>query len=258
MTFVRAIRASFIFLTRIPVGGFPYTREEWRWACAHFPLVGLVLGALHGLIFWALLPLSPLAAASIMLGISTLLTGAFHEDGLADTSDALGGAFDREKLQLILKDSRVGTYGAVAVCFSLGTRAALWTATQHGYSGWQLVAVSAFASCASRTFPVLQMSVMPYATEQGAKSRDVARAGVPQVLIAIVYPVVFALIACNTLGVAWMRLAAGAGVGLALTLLTAYRYHVRLGGLAGDFLGATQQLCEIGIWCALAWAVPHA
>ena len=103
----------------------------------------------------------------------------------------------------------------------------------------------------------MQMTVMPYATEQGAKSRDVARAGVPQLLTAMAYPIVFALIACNTLGLAWMRFAAATGIGLALTVLTAYRYHVRLGGLAGDFLGATQQLCEIGIWCAFAWAVPH-
>src|SRR6478609_6503675 len=85
---VRAVRAAFVFFTRLPVGGFPYRKEDWKWAAAHAPFVGLVLGVALGLLERLLLPLGALPAAVLTIAVSLLLTGAFHEDGLADTSDA--------------------------------------------------------------------------------------------------------------------------------------------------------------------------
>ena len=122
---LRGLRAAFVFLTRVPVGGFPYTDDEWRWAAAHFPLVGALLGVVVGAVDHVLLPLGELAAALGAIGASLFLAGALHEDGLADTSDALGGAFDRDKILAILKDSRVGTFGACALVLSIVGRAAL-------------------------------------------------------------------------------------------------------------------------------------
>jgi hypothetical protein len=100
---LRGVRAAFAFFTRLPVGGFPYDDRELAWAPAHAPLVGAVLGAALGALDLALLPLGGFAAAALVVGIAMLLTGALHEDGLADTSDALGGGRDPSSVFAILE-----------------------------------------------------------------------------------------------------------------------------------------------------------
>ena len=121
-----ALRASFTFMTRIPVGGFPYPPQTWKWISLWFPLVGLVLGAIGCLLFW-LLPnsLSFWSQAVLIVGVGMLLTGGFHEDGLADTADALGGAYDAERVMVILKDSRIGAFGGMALFVALALRVGL-------------------------------------------------------------------------------------------------------------------------------------
>ncbi|MDP9035380.1 MAG: adenosylcobinamide-GDP ribazoletransferase, partial [Myxococcota bacterium] len=178
---VRGARAAFVFFTRVPVGGFPYRPEEWRWAAAHAPLVGLVLGSALGALDCLLLrPLGGLPSAAIVLAVSLLLTGAFHEDGLADTSDALGGGYDAAKVLAILKDSRIGAFGGAALSVSIVTRAAL-LAQLGGGAAWALPIVG----CAARVGPVWLMACLPYATApEQAKSRDLTRAGWPQALVA--------------------------------------------------------------------------
>ena len=244
MIFLRSIRAAMIFLTRIPVGGFPYSRKEWAWSSAHFPLVGALLGAATGLVFAVARPVGALAAGVLAMGASMLLTGGFHEDGLADTSDALGGAFDRDKLRAILKDSRVGTYGAAALCVSIGGRAAL-AAALADRSVVAIVAAFAIIGSTARLGPVWQMVVLPYATDQGAKSRDVTRAGRTQALVATSWAFAGCTIAVIMGPFTWTRLLAMVAAQVVVTIVTGYRYLVRLGGIAGDFLGATEQLCEL-------------
>jgi adenosylcobinamide-GDP ribazoletransferase len=243
-----------VFLTRVPVGGFLYMPREWAWASAHFPMTGWLVGLATGLVFVGLEPVGALAAGILALGVSMMITGAFHEDGLADTSDALGGAFDRDKLRAILKDSRVGAFGAAALCVSIAGRAALfaslagrpWLATVSG-----IAAVSAVA----RVGPVWQMVALPYATEQGSKSRDLTRAGWPQALVATGWGVLACAIAVSLGALGWERALVLVVVEVVITALTAYRYLVRLGGVAGDFLGATEQLCELAGLAVLAYGV---
>jgi adenosylcobinamide-GDP ribazoletransferase len=250
--FFRGVRAACIFLTRIPVGGFPYSRADWRWASAHFPLVGLMLGGMQAVIYYALYPLGALAAAMLTIGASMMLTGAFHEDGLADTSDALGGAFDREKLLEILKDSRVGAFGASALVFTIVTRATL-LARLEPMGLFRTLGVLGFVFGLARVVPVWQMVLLPYATEQGRKSRDVTRAGVVQGLVATSYAMIAALLLVGVDYLSALRVLAMFAAVVIIGLITAYRYHVRLGGIAGDFLGATEQLCEIALLATLAW-----
>ena len=176
---LRASRAAFVFLTRIPVGGFPYVAEEWRWASAYFPLVGAVVGAFTSGVFHLLRPIGALAAAFLALGSSLLATGALHEDGLADTADALGGGQDKEKVFAILKDSRVGVFGACALVVSIGGRAALLAQLHAG-----ALAPLVFVGAVARAAPVWQMVALPYATPGAAKSREVARAGPAQAVVA--------------------------------------------------------------------------
>lgn len=244
--FVRGARAAFVFLTRIPVGGFPYARDDWQWASAHFPLVGGVLGALVGAVACALQPLGALSAAFIALGVSMMLTGAFHEDGLADTSDALGGAFDREKLLLILKDSRIGTFGGCALVFSIGTRAAL--IARLGMDAWWALAL---VGCAARVGPIWQMVMIPYVSTQDAKSRDVTRARAPQGWVATAWLGIALLCVhrvCAPARMVWL-----VGLLMLVTAVASFRFLRRAGGITGDFLGATEQLCEIAGLAVLAW-----
>src|SRR5206468_2954946 len=108
--FLRGGRAAVTFLTRVPVGGFPFTAKEWRWCSAWFPLVGAGVGMGAAVVCWATQAAGPWVSAVLAIAASLLITGAFHEDGLADTADALGGSpvGDREKIFEILKDSRIG------------------------------------------------------------------------------------------------------------------------------------------------------
>ena len=245
---LRGIRAAFVFMTRVPVGGFPYRREDWTWAAAHAPLVGLVLGAILGGLDRVLLPLGALPAALFVMGASLLLTGAFHEDGLADTSDALGGGHDTSGVLAILKDSRIGTFGGAALVVSIAGRAALLA--QLGPAGlWALPLVG----CAARVAPIWLMARLPYVTAADAKSRDVASGGLPQAIVATLWFVAAAGVAMESALVTVARVSILAIVAIVVTLVTGWRYMRRAGGITGDFLGATEQLGELAALAVLAW-----
>jgi adenosylcobinamide-GDP ribazoletransferase len=246
---LRAVRAAFVFLTRIPVGGFPYTDDEWRWAPAWFPLVGLLLGAGVGAVDRALQPLGALAAAVGALAGSLLATGAFHEDGLADTSDALGGGFDRDKILLILKDSRVGAFGASALVISLVGRAVLLARL-----GPEAPFALPFVGMAARALPVWQIAALPYVSA-ASKSPGVTRASWGQAMLATLLTLGGTAAMVATGHATPERAGAVLGAMVVVTLVSSFRYLRRLGGFTGDFLGATEQVCELAGYGALAWGV---
>ena len=248
-------------MTRVPVGGFPYAAGEWRWTSAWFPLVGLVVGTVCAAVWWLVAPLGPWVAAMAVLVASILLTGAFHEDGLADTADALGGAHDRAKIFVILKDSRVGAFGALALVVSIAFRLVLLARLADVAP----VAVL-LAHCLARVGPVWLMVAMPYVSDAAAKSRQVTRAGAAQGVLATAIGLAVAggvVLAAGGMLAGGGALAAGgalaggaidataavAALG-AMALATAFcgwRFHARAGGLTGDFLGAAEQVNEIVI-----------
>jgi adenosylcobinamide-GDP ribazoletransferase len=246
---LRGARAAFVFFTRIPVGGFPYRKRDFVWASAYAPLVGLVLGGLLGGLFQLLLPLGGLAAAALTLGVSLLLTGAFHEDGLADTSDALGGGYTPEKVLSILKDSRIGSFGGAALTISILSRAALLA--QLGAAGaWALP----LAYCAARVGPIWQMASLPYVTQEGAaKSRELSRGGFVQAGVATAWLVLAGIVAWRSGFASPGKLAALAFAIALIASASAWRYVKRVGGITGDFLGATEQLGEMAALAVLAW-----
>lgn len=250
MTFpapLRGARAAFFFLTRIPVRGYPYSDREWSWAPGWFPFVGLCLGLLLAGVWRLAQGLGPMAAAALVLAASVFLTGAFHEDGLADSADALGGAHTRQRLFEILKDSRVGTFGAAALAISFLLRASLWVRLGPAAEGALVL-----SQCMSRTPPVWLMSALPYVTGETSRSRQVVNASLLQAVVATLWPlgVLILFVARGTLtpvGAACVFLAC-AGV----ALLCGWRFVRRAGGITGDFLGATQQVTEVGALIALA------
>jgi adenosylcobinamide-GDP ribazoletransferase len=189
-------------------------------------------------------------AALLAYAAGVLTTGAFHEDGLADTADALGAHGDRETLLQILKDSRIGTYGAVALILSFGLRVALLERT-----GLQAPVALLLSQCVSRAPAVWLLAGLPYVTpEAEARGRVLSRATRLQALIASVWPLLLLMAA-----VAAGLLRPGEAVAVVLVVgiagaFCAWRFVVRLGGVTGDFLGATQQIAEIAALLTLVAA----
>lgn len=243
---LRGVRAAFVFLSRAPVGGFPYRIEDFRWSAAHFPLVGAAVGAASGLVFLLARALGTALAAVLAVGASIVATGAFHEDGLADTADALGGAHGSKRVFDILKDSRIGTYGTVAVVVSVLLRTA--AVAQAGDDAlWSLIVVHA----AARVGPVWLLALMPYVTESAsAKGRAVAGARAPQVVVATAWAALWlgAAIALGGLSVAVLALAPVLALS---TLASGHIFSRTAGGVTGDFLGAAEQVGECAAWIAL-------
>lgn len=241
------------FLTRLPVPRAVGFEPAWLHASArHFPLVGALVGAIGGLVLWAAASWWPLPVAVLLaLAATALVTGAFHEDGLADTFDGLGGSASRERALEIMKDSRLGSYGALALGLATALRAAaLWSLAQRGVLA---AAVPAWllAHTASRSAAVALLGTLPYAGDAAhAKAKPMAQqAGAAGVAVAIGWTLVLAaVLAVN--GHATPTAVALASV--AVTALLCARWFLRrLGGYTGDTLGATQQLAEVA--ALLGW-----
>lgn len=243
------------FLTRIPVPAWVGFDAAWLNQCVrHFPLVGALVGAsgaavlLTAAAWW-----QPQVAVLITLGWTVWLTGAFHEDGLADTLDALGGQVPRERALAIMKDSRIGTYGAAALVLVLALRgAALADLLRDGAS---LAAAGLVLSHAlGRMAAVLVMARLPYAGDpEHAKAKPLATSVPASCLVAALIWGVLILALCGSAG-AGLRIPALAIAALACLLVGAAMVgwlRRRLGGYTGDTLGATEQLVETAVLLAL-------
>jgi adenosylcobinamide-GDP ribazoletransferase len=248
----RALIAAVTFLTRVrlPWGTQRVEAADLAKAPAFFPLVGLAIGLVLGGLHRALWPLGSLGDSAIVLGASLLLTGALHEDGLADTCDALGGAVERDRVLEILKDSRIGAFGACALIVSIVGRMALLDRLGRDCI-WALPLIG----CLARVGPVWQLVLLPYVPHAGAKSGSMSGPRWVQAVAATAT-------AAAALAVAWFCRFAGTGrIGaLAIVLTgaavwTGRHYLARVGGVTGDLLGATEQIGELAGLSVLAWGV---
>ncbi len=239
------------FLTRLPLQPPPAQAAaplaDAGWA---FPLVGLVIGLLSGIAYalaaWVHLP--PLAAALIALGVSVRLTGGLQEDGLADTADGLGGGTEREEKLAIMRDSRIGSFGVLALIFSVGLRAAAIAGIAT--SGGGVIAALIAAHAVARGFLPLVLRGIEPAREDGLG----AAAGKPTPAVAWGAAGLAALIALVALDFlpGFTALLAAAAV-ISLRAVLAQR---QLGGYTGDVLGAVEQGGEtVVLLVAAAWAM---
>ena len=245
-----SIRAAIAFLTRIPVGHGELHGDAHTGASAHFPLVGALLGLLGTLAWIATARLDSEVRAWLVVVTLLLTTGAFHEDGLADTADALGGAYNRSKLFEILKDSRIGTFGAAALICTLVLRAKL-LAQLLPRSPWPLIA----GQMLSRLAPVLLMAYLPYVTAEGtSRSGNVVHAGPWQVTGAVTWTVLLSLGLFHYCRVSPAQFAVAVFAQSVAIVWLAFRFKRRAGGLTGDFLGATQQLGELAFLLGACFA----
>lgn len=241
-------RAALLFLTRIPCGKALPSPQAMGWAAAWFPAVGALLGLGAAAVLLGLQRAGNTVAAVAAVTFLALVTGAFHEDGLADSADALGGAFDRAKLFVILKDSRIGSFGATALVLVLLLR--ITALAKLGPLG---VGVLLLSQTISRTSLVWLMIMLPYVTpsETASASRLVRARPVHVALATLLASFLVAAVLLERrlpLSSVLMALAVAAAV----AALCGWRFRVRAGGLTGDFLGATQQITDAAILVAVA------
>ena len=274
--FLRHYLLALQFFTRIPVNGrlaawVGYSSAMLRASAGHFPGVGWLVGALVAgvtALLMAHLPdagFSPLVAAVWGTMFGVLITGAFHEDGLADVADGLGGTQDRERALLIMKDSRVGAFGAIAVGLVLLAKVSLLALL--GSVGSPLLCSALFlAHVVSRTWPLLLIRLMPHVgDEAGSKSKPMADQISGRSLLAALTWCALALalmayaqqtthfIVDDEDSMALLRALFSAlmASGLAFGLMWRW-FWTRLQGFTGDCLGTTQQLCELAFYLGLA------
>jgi adenosylcobinamide-GDP ribazoletransferase len=250
---LRGARAAFIFFSRLPLGGFPYRASDWHWAPAHLPLVGAVVGAGSAALFagGAWLGLGPLLRAVLALAAAVWLTGALHEDGLADSADGLGGGRDAAHVLAIMKDSRIGTYGAVALTASLLLRAAAMS--ELPANAWfPIIGVHV----AARVAPVWLLCALPYVNARAdAKSQGLFRTRPIHVAVALGWSVLAALAGVGLGGWPWHAALAAMLAPLVLVPVLARFFRRRVGGVTGDLLGAAEQLGELTAWVAVSAAL---
>ena len=248
----RDMMAALGLLTRLPVPmtGAPDPRGAWAW-----PVVGLVVGGLAALAGMAAtaLHLAPGVTAALMLAVAALLTGGLHEDGLADCADGFGGGASRDRVLEIMKDSRIGTYGAIALILSFGLRAATLSTLATELS--PLAAAAMFTAIAplSRAMMVTHWQALPSARANGTA----VSAGQPDVFIGAL------ALATGTVLSGILLIAALSFAALLLTLvamaiaatLMSRRATSKIGGHTGDTIGATEQVCEMAGFLALSLLV---
>lgn len=246
---LRGARAAFVFFSRLPVAGFPYQPRDWHWAPAHLPLVGAVVGAASAGVFALALALGlpPLVTAALAIGASAGLTGALHEDGLADSADGLGGGQTRERVLAIMKDSRIGSYGTLALLLVTLLRGGAIAALPPG-AWFALVHVHVWA----RVGPVWLLCVEPYVNDRpDAKSQGFFETRPVHVLTAFAWAAAAAGLAVGLGWLAWPAALASALLPLLVTGLLRGVFRRRVGGVTGDLLGAAEQLGEVAAWLAL-------
>ena len=237
------------FFTRLPIPRWVGFEAAWlNHASRYFPLVGLVVGAIAAAVYAAAALVLPAPVAAVLSTATTIyLTGAFHEDGFADTCDGLGGGMTRERALEIMKDSRVGAYGAIGVACMLAAKCTALAMLPPPSA----IAALLLAHPLSRLAATSLIWTMEYARAEG-KAKPLAQrmsSGEFAIASATVLLPVAALVLHGALSAA-----ACAGAVLAASLAAlwlARKFARRLGGYTGDCLGAVQQLSEVAIYLAV-------
>lgn len=255
--YIDDVARSVAFLSRIRVPQRFFGGHDGRLSrtVRAFPMAGvlIVLPAAALLAILQALDTPPLFSAFVILAVQTLLTGALHEDGLSDTADGLGGGRDRESMLAIMKDSRVGSYGVVALILSFGLRASALAAILPVLSPIASALMLLAVAAASRAAMVWHWHALPAAKSDGVA----AAAGEPETAAVQVALASGAAVAALLL-LPGLPLLAVASTALAVcAAVFAFTDFVRdkIGGHTGDTIGASEQMAEIAALCALALAL---
>jgi adenosylcobinamide-GDP ribazoletransferase len=242
------------FLTRVRVPSIPYERDSLARAVKFFPIVGLLIGLGSVILYFGLAPHLPLPVTGLLIVVYLVsITGCLHEDGLADSADGFGGGWEREQVLAIMRDSRIGTYGAAALALSLLARVLLIASLPRTQVGAYLIAAPVLSRWT--TLP-LSFYLAPARDQgpgndhgqvdgQGARIARLTTSGSLLIGSLLTFMVVFALLRIRAL--------VPVLVCVGVTLLTALYYQRRIGGITGDCFGATNQLAEIAVYFCGLW-----
>jgi adenosylcobinamide-GDP ribazoletransferase len=250
---VRDLQSALAFATRLPLPPTAPSPPLVR-ALRMLPLVGAIVGTLAALVFVlaTAIGLQPALAAVVALAFQAWITGALHEDGLADFADGVGGGSSRERKLAIMRDSRIGTFGVLALVFVILCKV-LALGEAGAVSGQLAVAALITAGALSRLAPILLLHRLPPARLDGM-SYEVGCPDKETMTEATVYAVAPAILIAMAVR--------GAGPLLAAFLASAVAYWAvenlsrrHLGGQTGDAAGASQQLVELVVLLAFA-AIP--
>jgi adenosylcobinamide-GDP ribazoletransferase len=243
--------AAVQFLTRLPVSSGPYEQDSLPRAVKFFPIVGLLIGSGSLLLYRLFAPHLPATIVALLIVVYLVaITGCLHEDGLADSVDGFGGGWEREKVLEIMRDSRIGTYGAASLALSLLARVLLIASLPRVHvTGYLIV-----APVLSRWTTLPLSFFLPPARERSENQIDgqgarIARLTTPGSLIIgslFTFVIAFALLRIRAL--------IPVLVSIGVTLVTALYYKHRIGGVTGDCFGATNQLTEIAVYLCGVWA----
>ena len=238
---------AFQFLTRIPMPSISYEADSLSRATKFFPLVGLVVGSGAVLVQKLLMfHMSRPLVAGILLLYLVLITGCLHEDGLADTADGFGGGRTKDQILSIMKDSRIGSYGATALVLSLLTRYLLLASLPLEH--FAAYVISSQVLCRWSSLPLSYF--LPPAREQDGQGARIAKL---TSLASLIFGSVFSF-AVVAFALRWSAVAP-----LLVAIFTAassgWLYARKIGGVTGDCFGATNQLTEIAVYFCGVWAV---
>ena len=244
--------AAWLFLTRVKlprmlrIGNRPAAASAagLTHALRAFPLIGAAIGLAAALVYWlgTMFGLSPLPAALLTVGATIWLTGGLHEDGLADCADGFGGGHDREAKLAIMRDSRIGSYGVLALVIGVGLRVAALADLSVADGAAALVA----AHAASRAAMPLLMALLEPARADGLA----ASLGRPSEAV-LAQAVILGVLICALMTGPFPGIVALSFAALVLAGLETLARR-RIGGYTGDVLGAAQQVSETAILLALS------
>jgi adenosylcobinamide-GDP ribazoletransferase len=232
---------ALVFFTRVPITLNNFAEADLNKSTRYFPLIGILVGAFGALVFWLSDLLLPLEVAVLLSMAATILvTGAFHEDGLADATDGLGGGWSKEQVLTIMVDSRLGSYGAIGLLLVILTKYQALS-----YQVASLIPISLIAGHAlSRLCAVLVMATQSYVKGEGKSKPLATQLQLPELIAATFF---------GLLPIAFMKL----HVLLALIPVVivwcwfSVKIKRRIGGYTGDCLGAMQQLTEVAFYVGL-------
>ena len=243
--------AAIMFLTRLPVGRFQEFREEdVASSTIYFPIVGALIGLAGGLALLTSTALPAFVAVLISMLVTVCLTGGLHEDGLADSADGLIGGQDPQRRLEIMKDSRIGAYGALALWFSLTAKLIL---VQSLLAASLVTAISAtvIAHCLGRAATVALLTCLPYARIEYSKSSNFGnKVTFRQLALVLVFSVILSLLLLGLQGVFCLTAA------LAISFVCGLYFKDKIGGITGDCLGAANQLVELSAYLSLLTLQP--
>lgn len=241
-----------MFMTRIPVGnagsGDP---RDLAASTQYFPAVGIIVGAIAGLVYWLsqLLWSNNISIVLCVIG-AVLLTGAFHEDGLADVADS-AGAWTTEKKLEIMRDSRIGTYGGLALILAvtLSVIALIDVSTSAGSTVSTVIATLVLAHTLGRWSSLVLIYTTQYARDDAANKVFVDGVNQHRLLIGSVTTLAV-LMGCYF----WLSFSAAIALLVALVCIYLSRlwFIKNIGGITGDCLGAANKLVEISVYLSVA------